>query len=1554
MQPFLLNTEGDPKNQPDKSSRLNINVNLTSELGSVVTEDGNNPLHLYPTEETYSAVTIGKIPLLDGKTVIFSCVPKDSSINGITRRLVNGEIGVLSVDGSYRVLLRDNYPDPDTGNVVDFGWDLNTQIQGTYKINFDNTITVYFVDNKNPIRCLNIDNPNINTDNFYRIISTVEFNKLNVLTPFTNNIINLQEINTGGNLPSGVYYVIAAYSDENFNETNTLFPSNPISIIDENFLSNVDQYDGCVANTPTSKSFTISISNVETTFSYFKIYVVAKINGVFTVYDYDFHAITGSTFSLSIPTLSNKPTSSLDVLVNKINWIAKTITQIDSQLYIANLKEKERTSLQPWINNIVVNADISEVGNVNNNDDFHNEKTIYTDRVFQYDEVYALYATVSYVDGSESEAYHIPGRSSASIDLPTSVATLKSTTETARIADFGVPYDIWTYNGGGPADTSPGGEMYNIDNNSQTFHAFDTSYNPFANTNLGYWENQNEFYPNTSDWDILDSDGTGLGTNRGTHVRHHKMPNPQYLQTNGNNTSEYKRLGLVFSNIRLPQELEDEIVAINFYYAKRTNENRLVFGQSLLLNDVLLVKASDNLPFQDSLGQWSNDTVYSLGTTLAINNFGGSGSTSGGFPLAKKLILSEDRFKAAPFDAISQLTNPSSISYLKPIKALKMKLYNYDSSGYLWSNTGDLNYVVKAYWDVDDANAEITHLINPSIALRRTKPCLTIENIPDNAFTGGVPLADFTLKTNHYKSDKHIILETENILKTSDLYPNGVVTYTFSYLPPPFDVDNRLFETSGSAGTLSNEYNDLVVCNLYNYKTDVYNSFDFQELAFTNNSIPLTSDAFDGTGQSTSVIYGGDTFVGWSGYRGTSDIVNALNFDTTGNTAGEWRVLHKYLAETINNINYRHEGPNQYDIYYPKTDIQPVLNVPLLPNGFGNYYGYNTDYTSVNDLRQPNIHSKNFIPTINSFPTRIARSSKDNPESVIDNYRIFLANEYTDIEKSKGEIINITNYNNRLIIQHENSIKATATRDRIKTDDSEAFIGAGDLFDYPPKDLILTDSGYGGLHHQFASVLTQYGIFYPDINTNKIMLLSDGLKNISDEGLSIFFMKNIKLNFETFYKNLIFSLTPTWTAGTYVIGQVRKYNNSLWNCLNTTTDVPNFASNDWEILYSYDNFKFNGKDSIYYGYIAGFDNYYKRYLLTKKDLTVTNTFTSQFKGQYDKEEIDNNWSIGNLFIYQNQLYKITSTLLPDGIDLGGGHYAIGVYFDDKTYFVQERYTIGYYPDYKGWASYYNFYPDNYAVNNTQLFWTKDNVMFEHNKDILLIPDNNGPVPSIIEPVFNNPEPVRLLSTQWKTKALDTNSNEEVLTTFDTVQAYDSYQLSKENAIDNTVNARNLEGYWSCNDFRDNTNDNNLKVVDNNLWYRPFTNNLNLNKHWTKIKKLVDYWFGVRFKYLTHIEEEDILDNVSGFSVTEDYSTYTTADLATSETINVNDILKLTTNSYTVYVKVISLVTGITYRVKLYQPIAFNGDFEFTSINKITKKPKLYLLDVTKLVIKNIR
>lgn len=1552
MQPFLLNTDGDPKNQPDKSSRLNINVNLDYEYGTISTEDGNNPIHLFPTEETPRATIIGKIPLRDGNIVQFSVISGNSTINGVSQRLVTGEIGVLSPNNNYRVVVRDNGPDPEAGDINVFGWNLNTQIQGIYKINSDNTISIYWVDGTNPLRTLNIDNPQVETDNYNRIVSSAEFSKLFALSDFTQPSVTLTSVDNNGNLPTGVYYTVLAYADENYNETNFSFPFGPVSIINETVHAPLSEYDGAPANSPSSKSFTIGVTAADTTFTYFRMYVIAKIDSVYTVYDYGYQAIPSSgDCAYQIDTLNNKPTSSLDALVNRVNWIPKVITQLDNKAYLFNLKEKERPNLQPWINGIVVDVsnDITTPQDAEAfNESFHNELNITSQRVFQFDEVYALYASVIFKDGSESELYHIPGRDAVNVDLQESTASTITVLENASIASaITFPnWDAWTFNGGGVNDTSPGGELYNLDTSVKIFQAFNCANNANVtdvkgtgiSSNLGYWENRNETYPDNLDWVIRQSDGTVYGKDlRNNVVRHHKMPSVEDLQQDG--PYEFNRLALKFSNIQLPAEYQSEITHIRFHYAKRTNENRLVFGQSILFQDNTLLD-KDNNAFVDGSGLYSNNFSFSLGTTVELEDFqtGGTGVTEW-----KNMPLLANRFRMSPFDSMIGDIDPSASSYIKIFSYLEGTFTG--SSESISNSSPILNYTVK----LDFVPSAVNDVTNYSNYLRRLKgPATLAESVPaypngDVGYAVNAGSLNYVKNTVHYKSEKHIIIETYNDVDKAVLYPDGILTYTTS---------------SGTQGI-----RNLLLANLCIYKTDLYNSFDSQETVAMTGFTQLTANAFNGTSESVATVYGGDTFVSIYGHRGVADAIAALNMATPGNTAGEWRVLHTYICESNANINYRHQGLNQYDLYYPKSTADSVLAIPLIPNGEGNYYGYNNDYTSVNDLNQPSIHSKNPVTQVTHFPTRIARSATDNPESIQDNYRIYLANEYVDVEKSKGAIVNAFNYNNRLIIHHETSTKATATRDRIKTDESEAFVGAGDLFDYPPKDLTLTDTGYAGLKHQFASILTQYGVFFLDYNTNKMFLLGENLQPISDQGLSLFFLKNTKLTFKTYYKDLVFSLTPTWTNTTYLAtGKVVKYNNSLWKnnvVINPADGNPPSQSNpNWDFLYTYDNFSFEGEDSIYYGYIVGFDNYYRRLLVTKKDITATNTFVTNFKGEYD-ETLISSWSSNTaLFIYNKQLYIKRATTGVDIISLPGGYFGEPIYFNDLTYFTPNRFTLGYYPEYKGWASWYNYYPDNYMANSEQFFSQRNTVLSEMNKyNLTLIPDNSGPVDTIIEPIFNNAEPVRLISVQWKSKALDNSYNEEVLTTFDTIQAYDSFQLSKENTIDNTVTARNLEGYWSCNDFRDDTLDNSVRVVDNSLWYRPLNNlNLNLTKHWSKVKKLVDYWFGVRFKYITYTEEA-IMEHPSSYSnsTSDTGITYVTATLYTDPAIAVGDILKLVSANGNVYVKVISNVSTDVWKVKAYGPITFSGsNMAITEIYKLTKKAKLHLLDVTKLVIKNIR
>jgi hypothetical protein len=131
---------------------------------------------------------------------------------------------------------------------------------------------------------------------------------------------------------------------------------------------------------------------------------------------------------------------------------------------------------------------------------------------------------------------------------------------------------------------------------------------------------------------------------------------------------------------------------------------------------------------------------------------------------------------------------------------------------------------------------------------------------------------------------------------------------------------------------------------------------------------------------------------------------------------------------------------------------------------------------------------------------------------------------------------------------------------------------------------------------------------------------------------------------------------------------------------------------------------------------------------------------------------------------------------------------------------------------------------------------------------------------IIEPVMGGDKNVvkRLSSFQMETKALIQErtptdptllEREEYLKTFDDYFVYDSYQMSEDTDIVNTKTARNTEGYWSFNEFRDKTlNNGSLLFINNNYLRNQNLANIDPTKHWTKQKKFVDYWFVPRLTF----------------------------------------------------------------------------------------------------------
>jgi hypothetical protein len=85
----------------------------------------------------------------------------------------------------------------------------------------------------------------------------------------------------------------------------------------------------------------------------------------------------------------------------------------------------------------------------------------------------------------------------------------------------------------------------------KVFHFRDTSK---VDGSLGFWENADETYDNTADWDVKDSSGTITDSFKNEKIRHHKMPGPENIQQSVE-IWETANLGLKISNIVLPDAL---------------------------------------------------------------------------------------------------------------------------------------------------------------------------------------------------------------------------------------------------------------------------------------------------------------------------------------------------------------------------------------------------------------------------------------------------------------------------------------------------------------------------------------------------------------------------------------------------------------------------------------------------------------------------------------------------------------------------------------------------------------------------------------------------------------------------------------------------------------------------------------------------------------------------------------------------------------------------------------------------------------------------------------
>jgi len=695
-----MNKDTGLMDQVDSSYRDAINALMDINKGSISNEFGTTlETTLTVPGQTGTFEPVGQIALPNDNFVIFAIntVMNASCIFYIDTNLHSFKPILLTTTSSVKGHLNFSKENPVTGE---------------YRVAPTGDVIVYFTDNKftlstnsetkiqyisqyNPPRIFNVtrqlklaQTTGIFTDLYEVGANANSIRMLNLFMdagriPEFDSIKILQ----GGGIESGTYFLGVTYADRDFTETNVLGLSNPVYIVPspENYIPR-EVISGSPNEFQTNKSILWKLTKVNTDYKYVVPYVVQRIGEAEFVYKLEPIEI-GST-NPSVPTeisivysgLENASQSSVEAtIIDKVRYLtAKSLTQLDNKLYAANLTARKDLGYQRFANSIVLNAKVETIGkdafgngafdprfydvfNLNSGYAalFHQygqasdsdlqyilnyvtpvqskgnkgyrdvETNLFKKKTYRRGEVYSFYISFILEDGSETFGYHIPGRNVIATGGPVWNPDWEKTGLTVNVPD----------------DFNPN-EILATDSNARTYQYLDTSI--ATGSSMGYWENQNELYPNTDDFDIWETDSVGtpvqVGTLRGKNVRHHKMPsnhntiyshvipNVDYSTPNvtasGNSVvfeESVRILGVELSNIRIPKFILQQIQGYKVYYAKRTQANKTIIGQSglhpasvFLAANLSLSRAdATNGPFHNlyyMVGTHTTDSIYSFAT----------------------------------------------------------------------------------------------------------------------------------------------------------------------------------------------------------------------------------------------------------------------------------------------------------------------------------------------------------------------------------------------------------------------------------------------------------------------------------------------------------------------------------------------------------------------------------------------------------------------------------------------------------------------------------------------------------------------------------------------------------------------------------------------------------------------------------------------------------------------------------------------------------------------------------------------------------------------------
>ena len=1006
----------DRANHPEGTWSINTrNIVITKDKKAIKNEDGFN---FYAIGYPAKATPIGFISLYDDEVVIFSVT--DSS-----------EIGIIKKDGNYHTIVIDD----------GFQFDINYPISGRHHYNIYNHIEIVFTDNHVPVKVLNITKLPFELNSDYTLKDPSKLNNVFLFPQIILPKIDVVEVGgSGGNITTGSIFFTGQYVDYNGFATNTFPLTNPVRIIPIN--TTYPQISGVPTGTKTSNIVKLAITNIDTRFKELKLIVVRKQASQYYGEEFITLSVNGTNLEAVYTGLEVPINRSLgSILVDRPTYTtASSVLVSDDILYLADVGAKPKLNIQKYVNNWKVRH-VTERVNVNQlANSYKDGKIGFKKSTFMHNEVYALYAVVTMLEGDYQYAFHIPGREARLINNFPNALALENDLITDILNKNIVGIDYLTEDNA----IAPGAVRY--------YQTRDTSGDGFTSTDgtLGYWENQNETYPNdpnSDDWDMWGANGPTGKTLKGHKVRHHKMPsNGKHGYLASDKTSPV--LGLEVYDIYLPDDIKAQIQNIEIYYAKRTGANSTLAGRALWMF------AADNKKtgeLTSNAGNWTTE---------------GSGNQA----IGREQFINPNAVRFYPFDMLVDKTNvlPNYIynNFKFSAHPTPRPMGNDDTSIFMeldytdYGGSGDaIHTIPQEQWRVRGMNNQRYLPFNTNVGQIKDKQV-------NNRWCEETFFAFLNLNT----------------------VDGRISTYTsaMNITIPKLHFDN-------DDGTPHETYiSDLCV-----WKPDVYNRFNEQELVSTGYRIDKNATTATG-------IFGGDGYIGTQGVVYTGPTVNTYS-DYPQESDGI-RTQIKFVVETANPPEL------QYGEFYPKVNFG--TNGNFVDGGTRNDTEYpiifHKDYTAINSLNVVS-HVDFDALDITRYTNRILRSTEAERGSLVLAWREFLPNNYYDTSRDRGKIIHLEAINGEIIIQHEYGLYITRGSEQLQTDVTIIEVGSGDVFARPPKEILDSKDGYVGCNSKFVCGKFKGGYFTADEKQGKIFIMDNSMKEISNTGMYKWFRDNLPM-----------------------------------------------------------------------------------------------------------------------------------------------------------------------------------------------------------------------------------------------------------------------------------------------------------------------------------------------------------------------------------------------------------------------------------------------------------